>query len=332
MNLEEASKHPDRLAKEAADAAYSSLHHIHEIVARQYSNELNDDQKLHVVSALEEACKAYKAARAAESVIVNSDFFPDDEAVAPDTSEDIPEPDEQDEPDDVFVYSYVLTHGYAYKMNSIDHVAMKFVAPVELSVNAEGVKRACSVVGLETLNEMDKDDGDDVPCVYALVLYVDTPESDCTFHKPLSEFSAHDKEQLIHMMLKGNSGRFDDYLIGADPDPKEDETHMVEDEAFVSSYIRAQGSMYDTSIAVKFSHPVVVFARPPLGEKAPAYSVVGLGVTKSRYGGVFAIVAKDSGYDLLIFTAFPDDSQRKLIGVMKQGNSGLFCKKIEDLL
>jgi len=78
MNLEEASKHPDRLAKEAADAAYSSLHHIHEIVARQYSNELNDDQKLHVVSALEEACKAYKAARAAESVIVNSGFFDND--------------------------------------------------------------------------------------------------------------------------------------------------------------------------------------------------------------------------------------------------------------
>ena len=331
MNLEEASKHPDRLAKEAADAAYSSLHHIHEIVARQYSNELNDDQKLHVVSALEEACKAYKAARAAESVIVNSDFFPDDEAVAPDTSEDLPEPDEQDEPDEVFVYSYVLTHGYAYKMNSIDHVAMKFVAPVELSVNAEGAKRACSVVGLETLNEMDKDEGDDVPCVYALVLYADTPGPNY-FHKPFAEFSAQEKEQLIHMMRKGNSGRFDDEKLGADPLPKENETYMVEDEAFVSSYIRAQGSMYDTSIAVKFSHPVVVFARPPLGEEAPAYSVVGLGVTKSRYGGVFAIVAKDSGYDLLIFTAFPDDSQKKLIGVMKQGNSGLFCKKIEDLL
>lgn len=337
MNLEEASRHPDRLAKEAADAAFSSLHHIHEIVARQYSNKLNDDQKLHVVSALEEACKAYKAARAAETSIVNSDLFPNfgtptepEPVDHDDLDEDAEEPqpldqNEQGFPDESFVRSYVLTHGYAYKANSIERAAMKFVAPVDLSVHVEGVggaDRSCSVVGLETSNDKD----DDAPCVYALVLYADMP--DCgRFHKPFAEFSSTEKWQIVDMMRHGGAGRFDDERHDGSDDP-----YMFEDEAFVRSYIRAQGSMYDTSTAVQFSHPVVVFARPPLGEEAPAYSVVGLGVPKSRNGGVFAIIAKDGGYIRLSFMAFPDDSQRKLINVMKQGNSGLFCEKIEEIL
>ena len=220
MNLEEASKHPDRLAKEAADAAYSSLHHIHEIVDRQYGNKLNDDQKLHVVSAIEEACRAYKAAKAAESSIVNSGFFPEDDDVAETPKivetkpEDPPEPDKPYMEEDVdLVRAYVLTHGSVYKTQSVEQVAMKFVAPVDLStIHPGGVEETYSVVGLETSNDKDDDD----PRVYALVLYAVAPGFRY-FHRSFTEFSVHEREKIVDMMQKGNAGRFDNEKIGAIP-------------------------------------------------------------------------------------------------------------------
>ena len=467
MNLEETSKHPDRVACDAAGHAYKAVLQMAACLLEAHGV-LDDRTKPHMLSAIEEACMAYRKAKSAENAIVNSGFFPVEIAepetaeaqpapdpVGQDVPEDpdethteenesfvrsyilsyghvykfpaedrmalkfvdsvdfvrnrfggeknvwhvfgletcrtgdnlkvyvllsvepsaipgsmffrkplsefstaerasiidmmkhgnaglfsedkiggkpnpIPEPDGQDGPEEAFVRSFVLEHGYAYKMQSIERVAMKFVAPVDLPAHIWDDTPACSVVGLETSN--DKDGGKDFPCVYALVLYADMPGFGC-LHKPFEKFSVREQWQLVDMMRHGGAGRFDDEKIGADSTRKEDDPFMIEDESFARCYIRAQGSAYDTSIATQFSHPVVVFGRRPLGEEeAPAYSVVGLGVQKSEVGGVFAIVAKNGGYALLRFMAFPDDSQRKLINVMKQGNSGVFCDKIKEIL
>lgn len=209
MNLEEASKHPDRVAAEAKRNAYEAIWQAARTLID--SEGLDGRAKFHLIGAIEAACVAYRNCEAVESVIVSSGFFPEEVAVTPETAE--PKPDKQDEPDEqeVLVHSYMRTHGDVYKMNSLDRIGIKFVVPVDLPVYAKGVVRARSVFGLETSN-------DDNECdyrVYALVLYEDAPVLSY-FHEPFAEFSVHEKEQLIDMMKQGNAGFFGDEKLGAD--------------------------------------------------------------------------------------------------------------------
>lgn len=65
MNMKEASEHPERLAKMAADEAWSAMLHIAEVVLRAHGG-LDNDQKLHAASAIEQSAKAYMDAMACE--------------------------------------------------------------------------------------------------------------------------------------------------------------------------------------------------------------------------------------------------------------------------
>ncbi len=85
MNLEEAMKNPDKLAGRAAEGAYSALFHASEVIRR---SDLADDAKLHAVSAIEAACKAYLDAKACENVIANSDNWAVPEASEEKTAHD----------------------------------------------------------------------------------------------------------------------------------------------------------------------------------------------------------------------------------------------------
>lgn len=101
MNLEEAMKNPDKLAGQAAEGAYDALLHVAEVMTRTYGKRLNDDQRLHAVSAIEAACKAYLDAKACEKVIVNSDNWgPEGDLAVPEE-----EPQPLDEPLDEPRYS-----------------------------------------------------------------------------------------------------------------------------------------------------------------------------------------------------------------------------------
>lgn len=87
MNLEEAMKNPDALARRSAESAYSALFHASEVIRR---SDLDDAAKLHAVSAIEAACKAYLDAKACEKVIVNSENWQDasEEETSPGTCEE----------------------------------------------------------------------------------------------------------------------------------------------------------------------------------------------------------------------------------------------------
>ena len=92
MNLEEAMKNPDKLAGQAAEGAYDALLHVAEVMTRTYGKRLNDDQRLHAVSAIEASCKAYLDAKACERVIVNSDWGPEGDFAVPEDPEKEPQP------------------------------------------------------------------------------------------------------------------------------------------------------------------------------------------------------------------------------------------------
>lgn len=65
MNMKEASEHPERLAKMAADESWAAMLHVAEVVRRSGGG-LDDDQKLHAASAIEQSAKAYMDAVACE--------------------------------------------------------------------------------------------------------------------------------------------------------------------------------------------------------------------------------------------------------------------------
>lgn len=92
MNLEEAMKNPDKLARQSAEGAYDAVLHVAEVMTRTYGTKLNDDQKLHAISAIESACKVYLDAKACEKVIVNSDWGPEGDFAVPEDPEKEPQP------------------------------------------------------------------------------------------------------------------------------------------------------------------------------------------------------------------------------------------------
>lgn len=84
MNLLEASKHPDRVAAEAKNNAYEAIWQAAKTLID--SEGLDGRAKLHLIGAIEAACIAYRNCEAVESIIVSSGYFPEEDAVTPDTA------------------------------------------------------------------------------------------------------------------------------------------------------------------------------------------------------------------------------------------------------
>ena len=133
MNLEEAMKNPEKLAGQAAEGAYDALLHVAEVMTRTYGKRLNDDQRLHAVSAIEAACKAYLDAKACEKAIVNSDNWgpegdiavPEEEPQPLDESMDEPEPRYSGEAmikDDIFRHSKYDLKGVDFSIPLVEWV------------------------------------------------------------------------------------------------------------------------------------------------------------------------------------------------------------------